>query len=504
MSLLVASGIRKRFGGVRAVERGELTLMPGEVHVLIGANGCGKSTLCKIIAGAVAADAGRLEIDGVPVDFSSPTQAAASKVGAFYQELSLVPTLTVAENILLGREPRRGGGLGRLFLDPAAQQRRVEAALARFGEVAGPGLTPDALVSELPADQRQIVEILKVLSQDARILIFDEATSSLDARQVEVFFDIVRALKAEGRGIIFISHRMDEVFAIGDRVTVMRNGESVVTLPLAQTGRDELLRYMVGGEVAADYQRETRAALPGDTLLQVADLTTGRLSDVSLELRRGEILGLGGLHGQGQSELLRSLFGAVPLRGGRITLEGAALAPKSPADAIRQGIAYVSGDRGRYGVFAIRPVFENLVLASLARDRRPLVDRAGFVARAMPVLERLKLKFAGLGVPVSELSGGNQQKVVIGRWLATGPRLLLLDDPTKGIDVQAKHDLYRIMEELRAEGVGIILYSSEDAELLGNADRVLVFNGGRVVRELAGDSLTEFALYEAAYRARVA
>lgn len=498
MALLQADGIRKRFGGVRALEDGRLELLPGEVHVLIGSNGCGKSTLCKVIAGAVAADEGGLQVDGRPAAFASPHQAAAAGIGVFYQELSLVPQLTVAQNILLGREPRRGG-----FVDDRAQRQMVEAALARFGEVGGPGLESDALVGDLPADQRQIVEILKTLAQDARILIFDEATSSLDARQVAVFFGIVRQLKAEGRGIIFISHRMDEVFAIGDRVTVMRNGVSVATLPLAETTRDEILRHMVGSEMQADYQRPERQAA-GEIVLSVDGLATDRLAGVSLQLRRGEILGLGGLHGQGQSELLRALFAAVPVRDGAITLEGQRLIAHAPAAAIRRGIAYVSGDRGRHGVFSIRPVFENLVAATLTKQRRWLLGRSAFLARATPILERLKLKFSRLGAPVSELSGGNQQKVVIGRWLATQPALLLLDDPTKGIDVEAKHDLYRIMEELREVGVGIILYSSEDAELLGNADRVLVFNGGRVVRELAGEALTEFALYEAAYKARAA
>ncbi len=499
MTLLQASGIRKHFGGVRALEDGRLELMPGEVHVLIGSNGCGKSTLCKIIAGAIAADEGRLQLDGRDVAFRSPHEAAAAGIGVFYQELSLVPQLTVAQNILLGREPSRG-----VFVDDRAQRQFAERALDRFGEVGGEGLKPDALVGDLPADQRQIVEILKILAQDARILIFDEATSSLDARQVAVFFGIIRQLKAEGRGIIFISHRMDEVFAIGDRVTVMRNGVSVATLPLAQTTRDEILRHMVGSAMQADYRRPERPAAAGEIVLSVEGLATDRLAGVSLQLRRGEILGLGGLHGQGQSELLRALFGAVPIRDGAVALDGRRLTAYAPAAAIRRGIAYVSGDRGRHGVFAIRPVFENLVAASLTKQRRWLVGRAGFLARITPILERLKLRFSRLAAPVSELSGGNQQKVVIGRWLATGPALLLLDDPTKGIDVEAKHDLYRIMEELRAAGAGIMLYSSEDAELLGNADRVLVFNGGRIVRELAGAALTEFALYEAAYKARAA
>jgi ribose transport system ATP-binding protein len=498
-ALLEASAIAKRFGGVVALRHGDLQLRAGEVHVLIGSNGCGKSTLCKIIAGVVASDAGQLRVDGRPVAFGSPREASAAGVGVFYQELSLVPTLTVAENILLGREPRRGG-----VVDNARQRRTAEAALARFGDVTGPELRPDALVGDLAADQRQIVEILKVLAEDARILIFDEPTSSLDARQVDVFFGLLRELKAQGRGIVFISHRMDEVFAVGDRVTVMRNGASVATLDLAATSRDEILRLMVGTEVTADYERPHRRGTTGRTLLSVDGLATDRVAALSFRLEEGEILGFGGLHGQGQSDALRALFGAVPIRAGKISLAGATLAVRSPGEAIRRRIAYVSGDRGRHGVLGRRPVFENLVLAWLARGRRLLLDRRGFLDRARPALERLKLKVPALTAPILELSGGNQQKVVIGRWLAVAPRLLLLDDPTKGIDVEAKHDLYTIMQELRGEGVGIILYSSEDAELLGNADRVLVFNGGRIVRELAGDALTEFALYEAAYRARAA
>ncbi|MGL4961630.1 MAG: sugar ABC transporter ATP-binding protein [Inquilinus sp.] len=500
--LLEASAIRKRFGGVVALERGDFALRAGEVHVLIGSNGCGKSTLCKIAAGAVGPDAGRLLVDGREAAFASPRAAAAAGIGVFYQELSLVPQLTVAENILLGREPGRGFAGG--FVDQGALRRRAEELIARFGDVCGPGFGPDAPAGELSADQRQIVEILKVLAQDARILIFDEATSSLDARQVAVFFDIVRRLKEEGRGIIFISHRMDEIFAIGDRVTVMRNGATVATLAIAGTSRDEILRHMVGAALTADFERPGRPPATGEPILSVRALSNDRLSGVSLELRRGEILGLGGLHGQGQSALLRALFGADLALSGTIEIGGKRAVPRRPADAIRRGIAYVSGDRGRHGVFPVRPIFENLVLASAARTRSPWVDRAGFIARVGPVLRRLKLKFPGFGAPVATLSGGNQQKVVIGRWLAAGPGILLLDDPTKGIDVETKHDLYRIMADLCAEGVGIILYSSEDEELLGNADRVLVFNGGRIVTELAGDRLTEFELYRAAYRAEAA
>jgi ribose transport system ATP-binding protein len=497
MALLEAHDVTKRFGGVVALDSADLAVEAGEVHVLIGSNGSGKSTLCKIVTGSVRPDGGRILLDGHPVQFRSPREAAAAGIGIFYQELSLVPQLTVAQNILLGREPRRGA-----FVDRAAERRLAEEAIARFGAVAGPGFGPDAIVGDLAADQRQIVEILKVLAQDLRVPIFDEPTSSLDARQVETFFGIVRELKAEGRGIIFISHRMDEIFEIGDRVTVMRNGVAVATLEIANTTREAILHHMVGAEVAADYRSAPRTPLEGEPILAVEGLSSPQVRDVSFVLKRGEVLGLGGLHGQGQSALLRALFGADPARARSVRLLGEEVGLHRPHGAIRRRMAYVSGDRGRHGVFPVRPIFENLVAGALARQRSPWVGRGGFIERVTPVLQRLKLKFAGFNAPVSSLSGGNQQKVVIGRWLATGPALLLLDDPTKGIDVETKHDLYGIMAELVAQGVGIILYSSEDTELLGNADRVLVFNSGRVVTELAGPTLTEFALYQAAFDAK--
>jgi ribose transport system ATP-binding protein len=495
MLLLDADRIRKRFGGVVALENGRLQVAPGEVHVLIGSNGCGKSTLCKIVAGAVSPDAGEVRLESEPVQFASPAAATRAGIGMFYQELSLVPQLTVAENILLGREPRRAGA----FVNDAAARASVDVLLKRFGE-ASHGIDADALVADLPADQRQIVEILKLLAREPRLIIFDEATSSLDARQVEVFFDLIRALKREGRGIVFISHRMDEIFAIGDRVTVMRNGSSVATLDIAATHRDQVLSYMVGEERAASAPVATRANAGQECLMLARSLASERLHDVSFELRRGEVLGLGGLHGQGQSALLRSIFGAEHLRAGSIEVRGRELVARRPADAMRSGIAYVSGDRTRAGALANRPIFENLVLATLAIQRSPLVNRNEFVGRVKPLLDRLKVKFPGFDAAINELSGGNQQKVLIGRWLATAPSVLLLDDPTKGIDVAAKRDLFDLIRELAAEGLGILLFSSEDEELLGNADRVLVFNAGRISGELVGDSLNAHALNRAAFR----
>jgi ribose transport system ATP-binding protein len=493
--LLEADRIRKRFGGVNALLDGRCSVAAGEVHVLIGSNGCGKSTLCKIIAGAVAQDSGDLRIGGEPARFDSPAAAARAGVGMFYQELSLVPQLTVEENMLLGLEPRRAGA----FVDEGVSRHRVVELLQRFG-TAAQGIHPESLVSDLAADQRQIVEILKLLARDPKLLIFDEATSSLDARQVAVFFELIRKLKSEGRGIIFISHRMDEIFAIGDRVTVMRNGETVATLDIAATSREEILAHMVGSERAAPAAHEIKQSSSANSLLRAQDLVTDRLHGISFDLRPGEVLGLGGLHGQGQSALLRTLFGADRLRSGSMTLQDRAIHVRRPADAIRAGIAYVSGDRTRAGAFAIRPIFENLIVASLLKQRMPLIDRRAFIERVNPLLGRLKLRFAGFDSPLAELSGGNQQKVLIGRWLAIAPQVLLLDDPTKGIDIESKRDLYSLIAALAEEGVGIVLFSSEDEELLANAHRVLVFNGGRISRELQGESLTAHDLYHAAYR----
>lgn len=494
MPALTATGIRKRFGGIVALDGAEFTLDAGEVHALIGSNGCGKSTLCKIIAGAVGADAGELALDGRPVSFANPADAAAAGIEMFYQELSLIPAMTVAENICLGREPMGRSGL--------VDRDRMNASAARligeFGKALGKGVHPDVAVADLSPDQRQIVEICKILARNPRIVVLDEATAALDRDQVEVVFRRIRALKAEGRSIIFISHRMDEVFAIADRITVMRNGATVSTSPRAQTSRDEVVMAMVGGARAMEAQ-STHHRPVAEPVLAVAGFSAGKLGGVSLTLHRGEILGLGGLHGQGQSDLLRALYGVMPARAGTIEVGGARYRPKGPVAAMRRSMAYISGDRAKNGVMAIRPIFENLVVSLLARDRLGVVAKTRLAAVFRPVIEQLKLKFATLEAPVTELSGGNQQKVVIARLLATKPAILLLDDPTKGIDLGTKADLYAIMDELCARGVSILLHSSDDKELLDVSDRVLVFNGGHVVAELAGADKNEVALYRAAY-----
>jgi len=496
MGVLEVKGVDKHFGAVVALESAELDVKRGEVHVLIGSNGSGKSTLCKIIAGSVIPDAGEIRIEGRVTAINRPQDAARSGIGVFYQELSLVPQLSIEENLFLADIPRRGRGL----VDRAAMRRRAEAVVKRFAGVTGAGFTLDALVQDLRSDQRQIVELLKVLATDARIIIFDEPTSSLDKRQVTVFFDLVRELRDSGRAIIFISHRMDEIFEIGDRVTVLRDGRSVECLRLAETDQDTLVQHMVGSLIApvAAGRHQARDDYD-DTLLSVENLCGHRLDGVSFELRHGEILGFGGLHGQGQSLALRILFGAEPATAGEIQLTGSSRRPSKPADAIRKGLAYLSGDRNRDGVLLTRPILENLVAADLTKHKRFFLYPQSLIRKISPVVDRLKMRFSGFSAPISSLSGGNQQKAVIGRWLTIQPDILLMDDPTKGIDLHSKTDLYQIMRELAAEGVSIILYSSEDAELLGIADRILVFNGGRIVQQLAGTQLTAFNLYQAAY-----
>lgn len=496
MQFLEAKRVHKRFGAVVALEGAELDVERGEVHVLIGSNGSGKSTLCKIIAGSVIPDAGKLLIGGRIAAINTPRDATLSGIGVFYQELSLVPQLTVQENLFLGVLPRWGPGL----LNRSEMRRKAESLVEKFADVIGTGFSLDALVQDLRNDQRQIVEVLKVLSGDAQILIFDEPTSSLDKRQVIVFFNLLKELRDQGKAIIFISHRMDEVFEIGDRVTVLRDGQTVACLNLAETDRDTLVEHMVEGRIAS-VSNDMRQVVPEDakTVLEVDGLSGSRARDICFRLRRGEILGFGGLHGQGQSDVLRTLFGADKADHGQIRMANSANRPSKPVHAIRNGMAYISGDRGRDGVLLTRSILENLVAADLTKRKRFFLSPNRLRRKVAPFAERLKLRHSGFAAPISSLSGGNQQKVVIARWLVVQPSVLLLDDPTKGIDLQSKSDLYLMMRELVAEGVSIILYSSEDAELLRIADRILVFNGGRIVRTLAKDQMTPFNLYQAAY-----
>jgi ribose transport system ATP-binding protein len=501
MSKLKLSGVSKAYGATLALRRGDLEVEAGEVHVLIGSNGSGKSTLCKIAAGSVRPDAGEITLDGRPVHISGPQGARALGIGIFYQELSLAAHRTVEENICLTDLPLKAG----LFVDRQALSARAARYIALFDGVAGDGFAADATVGDLRADQRQLVEIMKALATEAPILIFDEPTSALDSAQVERFFDILRGLKAQGRAMVFISHRMDEIFSIGDRVTVIRDGETVATSRIADTDQATVIGQMVGEPPARTAQATPAAsaaeAVAGEPVLSVRGLTGPGYSDVGFEVRRGEIVGFGGLHGQGQSSVLRAIFGAHPVSAGEVTLKGERLDARSPRAAILHGAAYDSGDRRRDGIIQGRPIIENLTPIHYLRQRLVLARPAALREKARPAVEALHTRFAGYSHPINSLSGGNQQKIVIARWLIDRPDVLLLDDPTKGVDLSAKNDLFSLIRKLAAEGLGIVLYSSEDAELLANADRILVFNGGQVTRELAGDERTRFNLYRAAYEA---
>lgn len=493
-SAIEAFDVVKTFGSVQAVSNGRLTVGRGEIHALLGANGCGKSTLSKIIAGTHAATSGTVLIDGKPAAFASPREAEEAGIALFYQELSLIPQMTVEANIFLGREPKNAAG----FVDREKMRADTEALIRLFGDAAGHGLMPDTRVGDLPPSQRQIVEILKVYAKAPKIVIMDEATATLDGRQVAVFFDILRKMRDGGVSTVFISHRLDEVFAICDRITVMRNGETVAEVVTEETTQEEVVRLMVG-DVRRAEKRSAQAQSAARPILAIDGVGGSRLSDVSLSLAPGEILGLGGLQGQGQSELLRGLFGITEFREGQIRLEGQATRIRRPSQAVAKGLAYISGDRGSDAALPGRSIFENLAAAVLVSERRMIVRAGTLAPRLADVAALLKTKYARLSDAIGTLSGGNQQKVFIARWLATNPKVLLLDDPTKGIDLGAKADLFALIRELADKGIGILLYSSEDSELLDNCDRVAVFNGGSVVTELSGVTLDTFHLTRAAF-----
>jgi ribose transport system ATP-binding protein len=476
---LSAQHLVKRYGGVVALADGSLDVESGEVLALMGANG------------AVVPDDGRLLLDGEEVRFSSPQAARRAGISAVYQELSLVPDMTVAENIWLANEPV---ALGRVR--GKERKERTALLLSLFEDAMGPSVRPDSLVSSLSPSDRQIVEILKALSREPRLMILDEATASLGARQVEHLFELVGEWKARGMALIFISHRMEEIFQIADRATVLRSGRTVGTADLKETSEEELVGLMIEGGVAErhiEHPAETAGEKP--VLLEAEDLRSSVLDGVSLRLREGEILGLGGLQGQGQSDLLLALFGAVP-HSGTVRLAGEEVHFSHPRKAMRKGLAFVPGDRGGEGLLPIRSILENLLLPSWSRYGAFLNMRR---ARndSEDVSQGLRLKMGSLDHPVSSLSGGNAQKVVLGKWLMRDPKVLLLDDPTKGVDVGAKGEFYKILSDLRGRGVAILLHSSDDEELLGLCDRVLVMRDGMVRRELSGGDLNKSALVSA-------
>lgn len=488
--LVRLTGVRKRYGGVRALQGASITAAGGEVHGLLGPNGSGKSTLGKVLAGSVRPDAAEIEIAGERVRIGSPRAAAKLGIAAVYQQLSLIPALTVGENLVLGNEPGRLG-----FLSARAARREIRPVLERLAPALGE-VHADQPVHELNPGQQQLIEIGKALLRQPRILLLDEATASLHRDQVAVVFDIVRALRDEGASILFVSHRLGEITELCDRATILRSGETVAETPVAGTEPDELVRLMVGDVQAVERVHSARP--DGRTRLRVSGLVGDRLHGVDLQARAGEIVGLGGLQGQGQSELLLALFGATASTG-TVDVDDQPVRLSSPRSAAANGIALVPGDRGTQGTLPQRPIQENLTIAShRLRSRFGLLAAGRERAAAQSMVEALAIKMGELSDPVSSLSGGNAQKVVFGKWLLTEPGVVLLDDPTKGVDVGAKAEIYRIIRRLADAGATVIINSSEDRELVTVCDRVLVMFEGAIHAELVGDEITEQRLVQAA------
>ena len=491
---LAARNVAKRYGAVVALSDASLEIRSGEVLALIGANGSGKSTLSKIINGVVVFDSGQLLLDERPVRFLSPQAAKRLGIATVFQELSLVPQMTVAENIWLTHEPLRGG-----LVDHRAIRRRTQELLALFAGMFKTPLTPDTPVGPLPPDEKQIIEILKAVSTNPRLLILDEATASLDSRQVQRLFTLVAGWKAEGKAIVFISHRMEEIFQIADRYTVLRNGATVGEgLMKEVTGRD-LVALMVAGVTAENVAQRTRPTAASlaerPVTLAVHDLRAEGLHGVSFQLHEGELLGLGGLRGQGQHQLLLALFGDIA-HTGTVTIDAAPAHFTHPRQAMARRLALVPGERAKEGLLLIRSILENFLIPSWRRYGFPLqMGKAQREAGAMAA--SLSVKMPGLDAPVSSLSGGNAQKVVIGKWLLRDPRVLMLDDPTKGVDVGAKAEFYKLLTQLCDAGKSVLLYSSDDEELIGLSDRVLVIHDGMIRAELTGATLTRANLVAA-------
>jgi ribose transport system ATP-binding protein len=488
---LSAKNVVKRYGGVVALSDGNLEVRSGEVVALIGANGSGKSTLSKVINGVVVLDGGQLLLDGKPIHFSSPQDAKNLGISTVFQELSLIPQMTVADNIWLTRELLGPMGL----VSRKAVFVKTGELLALFAGMFKTDLRPDVQVSELPPDEKQIIEILKAVSSNPRMLILDEATASLDSRQVQRLFELVAKWKDEGKAIVFISHRMEEILRIADRYSVLRNGKTVGGGNMQEVTERDLVKLMVDKDSVFSFARSGAKTSEKPVCLEVKDIHSAVLRGISFDVREGELVGIAGLQGQGQRDLLLSLFADIPFTGS-IKYKGKLIHFRHPRQAMKSGFALVPGDRAREGLLYIRSILENFQLPSWARYGFPLkINQAKKDAELMSA--RLNLVMANLQDPVSSLSGGNAQKVVIGKWLMRQPNLLLLDDPTKGVDVGTKAEFYALLTKLCDEGKTILFYSSDDEELVGLCERVLVLHDGKIHTELAGTSLTKENLISA-------
>jgi rhamnose transport system ATP-binding protein len=490
--MLIVEHLARHFSGVRALTDASLEVRAGEIHALVGENGAGKSTLVRIVTGALTPDAGSVTYDGRTIDVFSPTAARSLGIAAIHQHPTLFPDLSVAENLALGLES--AGAWTRI--DWRARRDRARTLLARVGA----RIDVDREAASLSLPEQQLVEIARALGAQARLLILDEPTASLTPQEVDRLFALLAELRAAGTAIIYISHRLEELPRLADRVTVLRDGQTVGTREMANVADGELIRLMVGRDVEAIFPKREIAI--GDPVLTLEGVTShaAGVHDVSFTIRRGEIVGLSGLVGAGRTELARVLFGLEPLDAGTIRLNGQSIRPRSPEDAIARGLAYLPEDRRRHGVILDLGVDANLTLAALtAISRRGFLDHAAEASIATGLVQKLGIKTAALTTPVRNLSGGNQQKVALGRWLVQPPAVLILDEPTQGVDVGAKSEIHRLIGELAAQGMAVLMISSELIEILGMSDRIVVMRNGGVAAAIARTEATPESVMAAAF-----
>jgi galactofuranose transport system ATP-binding protein len=495
-AVLEVSRLEKSFAGVRALRGVDLEIRAGEVHALVGENGAGKSTLIKVCTGVYQADAGHVRLNGAEVRFQRPLDAQAAGISTIYQEVNLIPLMTVAQNLFLGREPRRLG-----LVDFQEMNRRARALLGEYGV----DVDPSQPLRTLGLGVQQMVAVVRAVSADAQVVVMDEPTSSLEPREVDELLELVRFLRDRGVAVVYVSHKMDEIYRVCDRVTVLRDGSVVYSGELRSLSRGDMVAHMLGREAATlERLRADTAATSrehqGDTpLLEVLQLSrAAQLSDVTFAVRAGEVLGLGGLLGSGRTETLKAVAGALPPDGGRVSVDGRTVRTGSTSASVRAGIAMLPEDRKAEGIIPDLSVRENIALAALPRlSRAGLVSEARIDSLVETFVSRLRIKADSPHQKAKDLSGGNQQKVVLARWLCTEPRVLLLDEPTRGIDVGAKAEVQALVAELAQQGLAIVLVSSEMEELVGSSSRVLVLQNGSCVDELSGDEVCESGLMAA-------
>ncbi len=483
--------VAKHFGGVQALDRVSLAVRRGSVHALVGENGAGKSTLGRIVAGALAPDSGQVLLEGEPVAFASPREALEHGVAAIAQEPSVVPQLTVAENVMLGAEPVRGGFI---------RARRLKRRYAELARNAGFDLRGDTTAGRLGTAEQQKVEILRALSRDAQLIVMDEPTASLDARETAQLHEIIKALAASGKTIIFISHFLKEALGLAEMVTVLRDGRIVKTAPTSSETEASLIEAMLGQPLTSAFPPKVLPPEDAPVVLSVRDLRGPGVEGASFELRAGEILGLAGLVGAGRTELARTIFGAAPVEAGEAVLSTGRRLGRNPRRSLDDGVAMIPESRKDEGLIFGRSSIENATLSRLETlSALGVIRRRAERKAAQRVLERCDVRGASFGAPVDTLSGGNQQKVLLARMLLCEPGVVLADEPTRGVDVGAKRAIYDFLAELASEGIGILLISSEFEEIMGLAHRVLVMRRGRIVEELGGDSITESRILAAAF-----